>query len=176
MSRVDSKANHRELVLKLIGLTLGMFCFGFVLVPLYDVFCDLTGLGGRTSDTPAVVERVVDQSRTVRVEFVTALGQIAPWEFEPVQSSMRVHPGELYEAQFTARSLVAQPLVGQAVPSVSPGLAAEHFKKIECFCFTQQAFAANEQRELTLLFQVAPELPQYVDTLTLSYTLFAVNP
>lgn len=167
--------NHRELVLKLLGMALGMFCFGFALVPLYDVFCDLTGLGGRTADAPATVERAVVEDRTVRVEFVTSLGQIAPWEFEPMQRSMRVHPGELYEAQFLARNLVGKPLTGQAVPSVAPGVAAEHFKKVECFCFTQQEFAANEARELRLLFQVAPELPDHIDTLTLSYTLFAVD-
>lgn len=169
------KGNHRELVLKLLVLTAGMFGFGFALVPLYDVFCDLTGLGGRTNEAPAAVERAVDEDRTVRVEFVTALGQVAPWEFEPVQSSMEVHPGELYEAYFTASNLVGRPLTGQAVPSVAPGVAAEHFRKVECFCFTQQAFAEHETRELKLLFQVAPELPEYIDTLTLSYTLFAVD-
>jgi cytochrome c oxidase assembly protein subunit 11 len=172
---VKRKVDHRELVLKLLGMAFGMFCFGFALVPLYDVFCDLTGFGGRTAEAPAVVELAVVADRTVRVEFVTSLGQVAPWEFEPVQGSMRVHPGELYEARFMARSLVGQPLTGQAVPSVTPGLAAEHYKKVECFCFTQQEFAANEMRELTLLFQVAPELPEHIDTLTLSYTLFAVD-
>lgn len=166
---------HRNLVLKLGAMTFGMFLFGFALVPMYDIFCDLTGFGGRTAETPQTVERAVNLERTVRVEFVTALGQVAPWEFAPDQGSMEVHPGELYEAYFTARNLTAQQLVGQAVPSVAPGLAAEHFKKIECFCFTQQAFEANETRQLKLLFSVEPELPEYVDTLSLSYTLFAVT-
>jgi cytochrome c oxidase assembly protein subunit 11 len=166
--------SHRNLVLKLCAMTFGMFLFGFALVPMYDIFCDVTGFGGRTAEAPEVVERAVDIDRTVRVEFVTALGQTAPWDFAPVQGSMQVHPGELYEAHFTARNLTGQHLVAQAVPSVSPGVAAEHFKKIECFCFTQQEFEANENRDLKLLFSVEPDLPEYVDTLTLSYTLFAV--
>jgi cytochrome c oxidase assembly protein subunit 11 len=167
--------SHRELVVKLTVLSIGAFAFSFALVPLYDAFCELTGFGGRTAGSAAAIGAAeVDPSRTVRVEFVTSLGPVAPWTFRPGQSSVDVHPGELVRARFEATNLTDRSLVGQAVPSVSPGLAAQHFKKVECFCFDQQAFAANETRDLEVVFAVSPELPDYVDTLTLSYTLYAV--
>jgi cytochrome c oxidase assembly protein subunit 11 len=170
---------HRELGLKLAAIALGMFFFGFALVPLYDVFCAITGLGGRidSSATAAVeVEENVDTLRTVRVEFVAAVGPTAPWEFRPSLSSMQVHPGEIVEASFLARNLTNQSLTGQAVPSVAPGLAAQHFKKIECFCFTAQEFAPREERSLGVRFLIDPEMPEHFDTVTLAYTLYAARP
>jgi cytochrome c oxidase assembly protein subunit 11 len=168
---------HRELGLKLAGIALGMFCFGFALVPLYDVFCEITGLGGRIdTSAPAAVEENVDTLRTVRVEFVAAVGPTAPWEFHPSVSSMHVHPGEIIEASFLARNLTNLSLTGQAVPSVTPGLAAEHFKKIECFCFTTQDFAPREERSLSVRFLIDPEMPEHFDTVTLAYTMYAARP
>jgi cytochrome c oxidase assembly protein subunit 11 len=164
---------HRELGLKLAGMTVGMFCFGFALVPLYDVFCDVTGFGGRTANAAANVEERIDASRLVRIEFVASLGQTAPWEFHPAVSSMMVHPGQLYETSFFARNQTGRQITGQAVPSVAPGLAARHLKKIECFCFTEQAFEPNEGRDMGVTFLIDPELPAHLDTLTLSYTLYA---
>ena len=166
---------HRELVLKLLAMAGGMFAFGFALVPLYYVFCDLTGLGGRTASTPQQVEEAVDESRSVRVEFVATLGQVAPWEFEPHRPSMEVHPGKIYRAEYVARNLTQRELTGQAVPSVAPGQAAKHFKKITCFCFTNQKFAPAEARDMEVVFMVAPELPEHIDTVTLSYTFYAIQ-
>lgn len=166
---------HRELTLKLTLMAGGMFAFGFALVPLYYVFCDLTGLGGRTAGAAQQVEEAVDESRSVRVEFVASLGQVAPWEFEPTVSSMVVHPGKLYTTQYFARNLTQRELTGQAVPSVAPGRAAEHFKKIECFCFSNQQFASAEARDMDVVFMISPELPAHIDTVTLSYTFYAVE-
>jgi cytochrome c oxidase assembly protein subunit 11 len=171
---VSSNVRHRELSLKLAALTVGMFFFGFALVPLYDIFCDLTGLGGRTVNAAAEVEQNVDESRLVRVEFVASLGQTAPWEFRPGVSSMVVHPGQLYETHFFARNRTARHITGQAVPSVAPGLAARHFKKVECFCFTEQAFEPGEGRDMGVTFLIDPTLPAHLDTLTLSYTMYAL--
>jgi len=168
---------HRELGLKLAALALGMFFFGFALVPLYDVFCTLTGLGGKTTATAAAaVAEDVDETRVVRVEFVASVASTAPWEFRPAQSSMHVHPGEIVEAVYLARNLTDANRLGQAVPSVTPGLAAQHFKKIECFCFTPQQFAARETRELGVRFFIDPELPEHLDTVTLAYTLYEARP
>jgi cytochrome c oxidase assembly protein subunit 11 len=165
---------HRELTLKLAALAVGMFFFGFALVPLYDVFCALTGLGGKTENAAAEVVEHVDVSRTVRVEFVAALGPTAPWEFHPAVSSMQVHPGEINATSFFARNLTDRGITGQAAPSVAPGLAAQHFKKIECFCFTEQVFAPGEGRDMGVRFLIDPELPAHLDTVTLAYTLYAV--
>jgi cytochrome c oxidase assembly protein subunit 11 len=154
----------------------GMFVFGFfALPPLYDVFCEITGYGGRTNTSARVVDEAPDLSRDIRIEFVTTVNNYAPWEFTPAVDSMTVNPGRMYYASFTATNLSDEDRTGQAVPSVAPVSASEHFQKIECFCFDSQEFKANEQRSLPLQFIVDPDLPDYVDTITLSYTYFEIN-
>lgn len=165
---------HTVLTLKLVGMAAAMFGFGFLLVPLYDVFCEITGIGDRTgTPTASVISEVSPVTdRLVTVEFVATLNEYAPWEFHPAVSSMQVHPGELYDTTYFARNLTDRQLVGQAVPSVAPGQASRFFKKTECFCFTTQEFAAGEGRDMGLQFMVDPELPEHIDRVTLSYTFF----
>ena len=167
---IETPISNRALTGRLLVLVVAMFGFGFLLVPLYDVFCEITGLGGRTNTTAAVVAEAPDLSRTVRIEFVTTVNEYAPWQFGADLPSMDVHPGRMYSATFTARNLSQNDLIGQAIPSVVPIAASEHFKKIECFCFENQPFAADEERALPLTFIVDPDLPKYVDTITLQYT------
>jgi cytochrome c oxidase assembly protein subunit 11 len=140
--------------------------------PLYNVFCEITGFGGRTNTEAYAATEAPDESRTIRIEFNTQANEYAPFEFSADRDSMEVHPGQMYFATFTAKNLTGMQKVAQAVPSVSPVSATEHFKKIECFCFTSQEFAAHEERSLPLQFIVDPELPDYVDTITLQYTFF----
>lgn len=167
------RISNRSLTARLLLFALGMFAFGFLLLPpLYDVFCDITGFGGRTNTAPMAAAEAPDLTRTIRVEFVTTVNEYAPWSFSADVDSMEVHPGKMYFATFSATNRSDSTLVGQAVPSVAPVAANEHFQKIECFCFTSQEFAAREQRALPLQFIVDPDLPDYVDTITLSYTLF----
>ncbi len=154
---------------------MAMFAFGFALVPLYDVFCALTGLQGKTANAASVVVVKPDPSRVVRVEFLASVGRGGAWQFESEVSHLDVHPGELNEAHFHVRNLRGTRRVGQAVPSIAPGTAAHYFHKTECFCFTSQEFEPNEERDLKVVFQVAPELPADIDTLSLSYTYFAVS-
>ncbi|MCL4779813.1 MAG: cytochrome c oxidase assembly protein [Gammaproteobacteria bacterium] len=170
----SSVHGNRQLVTRLVIMATCMFGFGFLLVPIYDVMCEITGLGGRTSETVAVIPAgvQVDTGRTVTVEFVAIVNEQAPWEFHPAVTSMEIHPGQLYDTTFHARNLADRELVGQAVPSVAPGAAARHFQKTECFCFTAQKFHAREGRDMGLQFMVDPELPEYVDRITLSYTFF----
>jgi cytochrome c oxidase assembly protein subunit 11 len=167
-------AVDRTLALKLAAIVCAMFAFGFALVPLYDAFCSLTGFGGKTSGPASAAQLDVkpDPSRTVRVEFVGSLPRGARWEFGPDETHLDVHLGELYVTHFHATNLTGGALVAQAVPSIAPGAAARHFRKTECFCFTQQAFEPHESRELKVAFMVAPDLPADIDTLTLSYTFF----
>ena len=173
MNDHQPKISNRALTARLLIFAVGMFAFGFlVLPPLYDVFCDITGFGGRTNTTAAVAVEQPDEDRTVRIEFVATVNSYAPWDFSPDVESMEVHPGKMYYATFSATNRSGETLVAQAVPSVTPVIANRHFKKIECFCFTSQEFTANEERPLPLQFIVDPELPEYVDTITLSYTLF----
>jgi cytochrome c oxidase assembly protein subunit 11 len=177
VTKSERPSGDRFLGLKLVGLVVAMFLFGFAaLPPLYDVFCEVTGFSGRTaSAAAAATDLPADPSRVVRVEFIASVPSGAPWEFRAAQSHLDVRPGEPHQARFVARNITGQPLVAQAVPSVAPGPAAKFFRKFECFCFTQQAFAANETRELTVAFELDPQLPQHIDTVTLSYTFFAVS-
>jgi cytochrome c oxidase assembly protein subunit 11 len=176
-SRQQQRISNRSLAARLLVFAAGMFAFGFfVLPPLYDVFCDLTGFGGRTNSTALTASEAPDLTRTVRIEFVTTVNEYAPWSFSADADSMEVHPGKMYFATFSAANLSGAQLVGQAVPSIAPLIANDYFKKIECFCFTTQEFEANEERALPLQFIVDPGLPDYVDTITLSYTLFASAP
>ena len=169
---MPEKDENRALTGRLLVLVVAMFGFGFLLVPLYDVFCEITGFGGRTNATAVAVEEAPDLSREIRVEFVTTVNSYAPFAFEADVDSMTVHPGRMYFATFTALNLTESDKIAQAVPSVAPVSAAAHFTKIECFCFTSQDFAANEQRAMPLQFIVSPDLPEYVDTITLQYTFY----
>ena len=168
------RSEHKSLVSRLAIMACVMFVFGFLLVPIYDVFCQITGIGGKVDTTrAALIHRdVPDKKRLITVEFVGNVNEYAPWEFRPTVASMEVHPGQLYDATFFARNLTARELVGQAVPSVAPGVAAKHFRKTECFCFTKQEFAAEEARTMPVRFIVDPDLPNHIDRLTLSYTFF----
>lgn len=163
----------RWLTLKLAAITVGMFGFGFALVPLYDVFCEITGLGGRVDTEAKTAVVAPDLNRTVRIEFVTDLGQYAPWDFEAPVRHMEVHPGELYNVSFSAKNRAVRPLVGTAIPKVTPGLASPYLQKTECFCFEPQEFAAGELKQMPVAFVIDPELPSHIDTLTLSYTFYA---
>ena len=154
-----------------------MFGFGYLMVPIYDVFCDLTGLNGKTGvASEAQAARLAsDDTRTVRVEFMGNRNQNAPLAFAPAVKQMQAHPGRRYQVAYHARNENNAVLVGQAVPSVSPPAAAAHFDKIECFCFDRQPFAAFESRELPLTFIIDPDLPRDIETVTLSYTFFDVT-
>ncbi|HPF58739.1 MAG TPA: cytochrome c oxidase assembly protein [Candidatus Competibacteraceae bacterium] len=167
---------NRRLVRRMLFITVAMFGFGFAMVPIYDVLCQVTGLNGKTGGRVVAAEPMkIDELRTVTVEFVANLNVTAPWEFSPQVDRMTVHPGQFYQTHFHARNLTNQPLVGQAIPSVSPGLAASHFQKIECFCFNRQQFQAGESKEMPVTFRIDPDLPPDVRTVTLSYTFFRLD-
>ena len=168
----DGKASRTPF--KLALFVIAMFGFGFALVPLYNVFCDITGLNGKTrvADEAAVMAYEVDTSRQITVEFMTSLNQGLRWEFEPEVPKMKVHPGKVYTVQFFARNLMGEDVVGQAIPSVAPNVASRYFNKTECFCFTQQLFHAGEGRDMPVSFVIDPRLPADVTTVTLSYTFF----
>jgi cytochrome c oxidase assembly protein subunit 11 len=171
------RPGNGRLIFQLGMLAVGMFAFGYLLVPLYEVMCRITGIGGRTNAVAATISDTRDISeRLITVEFVSVLNEQAPWEFRPRVSSLQVHPGQLYDTAFFARNLTDGPLVGSAVPSVAPGQAAKHFIKTQCFCFTQQDFSAGEGRDMGVQFMVDPDLPEYIDRITLSYTFFVNRP
>lgn len=172
-----SAANtNNTLVLKLIGIVIGMFGFGFALVPLYEVFCDITGINGKTENEAAVYQAVeVDSSRWVTIEFLTRTNSGMPWEFEARTKKVRVNPGELNTVEFYVRNPARRDIVAQAIPSVSPGTAAIYINKTECFCFNHQPLGAGEEALMPMQFYVDPQLPEDITFFTLQYTLYDVT-
>ncbi|QDP02598.1 cytochrome c oxidase assembly protein [Thalassotalea sp. PS06] len=166
----------KKSVVKLCITVVAMFGFGFALVPLYDVFCEITGLNGKTATEATTYQADgVDESRTITVQFISRTAKNAAWQFEPEMNSIQVHPGEMKFVKFYAKNNTGDHAVAQAVPSVSPGQAANYFQKIECFCFNQQPLQANEDIWMPLQFYVDPDLPEDMTELTLSYTLYDIT-
>ena len=157
-----------------LGLAaVAMFGFGFALVPLYEVFCEVTGIRiPIEARAPADASGEPAVSRPVTLELLANTGNSAPWEFGPVADSIEVETGRILDTVYMARNLAPRAIVGTATPDVRPIEAGRYFKKIECFCFTEQSFAEGEERELPVRFYIEPDLPAHIDTITLAYTLF----
>lgn len=174
-----------------LGATV-VLMFGFAIVimpPLYDLFCDITGLNGKTGG-PFIVETVaetetgakaaamgseIDTSRTIKVRFIATNNESMSWEFRPVVNTIEVHPGEPKVIHYHAYNPTGQAMTAQAVPSLSPSKAVSYFHKTECFCFNQQVLKAGESAELGLSFIVDRDIPRYVNNITLMYTLFDIS-
>jgi cytochrome c oxidase assembly protein subunit 11 len=168
-------SENRRLALKLLGFALGAFAFGFLLVPLYAVLCEVTGIGNQKSllrAAPTAGVGTAQGERLVTVEFIARLPSVGNFEFSPVVRELKVRPGQLNETHFRARNLMGHETVAQAIPDVSPGQATAWFHKTECFCFTPQSFKRDEVRMLPVRFFVDAALPSHIDRLTLSYTFY----
>ena len=167
MSTNPQHLANRRIAARLGVVVVAMFGFGFALVPLYDAFCSLTGLNGKTGslEREQALTARVDRDRWVTVEFVTSVNSALPWDFTARTRKVRVHPGEITEAHFYARNHARRNIVGQAVPSVAPGSAARYFNKTECFCFTRQELKAQEGKDMPVRFVVDPNLPRTISTI-----------
>jgi cytochrome c oxidase assembly protein subunit 11 len=162
---------------KLVVLAVAMFAFAlYVMPPLYNVFCDILGIDGQGSLVAAESTDVtVDESRTVRVTFMATNNEKMPWEFRPNDAVIEVHPGEVVNTSYFARNTTAEPMVSRTIPSFVPSSSAEHFKKIECFCFENQPLAPGESANMGLQFYLDPELPRHITNITASYTIFDIT-
>ena len=165
---------NRRTSLRLTLMSAAMFAFGFALVPLYDVFCDLTGLN-RDAAQALANNTQVDFSRKVRIELVANVRDDALWRFAAPRLPVDAHPGELVQVEYELENLSDQPLVGRAVPSYAPLAAAAHFKKIDCFCFREQRLAPHEKMRLPVLFVLDRGVASDMRVVTLSYTFFALG-
>ena len=169
----NAEIENSRVIKRLVIVVIGMFGFGFALVPLYDVFCDVTGINGKTGGQVTLSETMkVDTTREIKIEFIATLNETMPWEFKPMVRSVKVHPGKPTRIEYLARNRTSKTIVGQAVPSVAPGLAAQYFQKTECFCFTEQELKAGEEKRMPVVFVIDPALPDDIHELTLSYTFF----
>lgn len=166
-------AENRRILVRLSIAAMAMFGFGFALVPFYDVICRVTGLRNLDSADAAPISTQVDTSRAITVEFDANIHNM-PWRFRPLQTSVRVHPGQLVRVDYEVQNTLDRPVTGQAVPSYGPAYAAQHFRKIDCFCFRQQTLAAGEKRVMPVAFTLDGKLPAEINTITLSYTFFEV--
>lgn len=163
---------NRKLLVRLALVAAGMFGFGYALVPFYYQICKAWGVNSLEQPAEAVNTQV-DASRTVTIE-LDSNSHGLPWRFKPALNHVDVHPGQVTTIEYEIVNEQATPLTGQAVPSYGPQLAGEYFRKIECFCFTQQTLAGGERRRLPVVFVVDPKLPKDINTISLSYTFFEV--
>lgn len=174
MSRQDVSRANRRVVLYALGVVAGMFALGFALVPLYKTFCTLTGWNGQTgqiTQAQALAKRP-DPRRWVTIEFVANVNENMPWEFKAPRASMQIHPGMLYKVDFYAKNLSSRPVVGRAVDSMAPNIAARYLKKTQCFCFSNHLLRPGQQVRMPVQFILDPALPEEINTVTLSYTFF----
>jgi cytochrome c oxidase assembly protein subunit 11 len=167
--------SSRRHTVALLVLAVGMFAFAFALVPMYETFCEWTGLNGRTTADARGDESATSAAdREVTIQFIAQAANGMPWEFRPVDKEQRVRLGAINTTRFYVRNRAGTAVTGQAVPSVAPGRAAPYLNKLECFCFSNQRLAAGAETEMPVRFYVATNLPQQIHTLTLSYTFFPV--
>ncbi|SCX63542.1 MULTISPECIES: cytochrome c oxidase assembly protein [Nitrosospira] len=159
---------------KLLIFSVVMFVFGFALVPFYEKICDVTGLNNLLQADTLTENSQVDTARWVTVE-LDANTRGLPWQFKSLQSSLRVHPGELVEVMYEVTNNSNREISGQAIPSYSPMLLVKHLKKLECFCFSKQVMKPNETRQMPVQFMIEPGLPTDVNTVTISYTFFEIG-
>lgn len=171
-----------RMVRKLAVVVLGMFAFGYALVPIYKSICEVTGINvlalgeqmltGQSRSLPTANTQV-DTSRTITVEFdANARG---PWEFKPAQRSLQVHPGELATVMYEFQNTQNRRMSAQAIPSYAPQQASSHFNKLECFCFNQYTLDPGEKKSWPVVFVIDTKLSKDVKTITLSYTFFEVG-
>lgn len=156
---------------KLFIFSIVMFAFGYALVPFYEKFCEVTGINNLLQPDVLVQDSQVDTSRWITVE-LDANTRGLPWQFKPLQSSVRIHPGEPVDVMYEITNNSDRVINGQAIPSYSPRSLERYLRKFECFCFTKQVLQPNEVRQMPVQFVIEPSIPADVNTVTISYTFF----
>ncbi len=177
MNKEIKKTNRlRRSVIFLSIAAVLMFGFAYLMVPFYNAMCKVLGINGKPNLTPAAISKDLDPKRMLTMQFVTTTNENLPsWQFYAKTQSLNFHPGENEMVLFYVKNDTDHETTVQAIPSVTPGLAAQYVKKTECFCFTQQTLKAHEARIMPLMFHIDKSIPDNINTLTLSYTLFAAN-
>lgn len=164
---------NRRLLVKLAVVVVAMFGFAvFVMPPMYDAFCELTGLNGKVAGKAAAPTVPVDTSRTLTMEFLVDTDKALPWDFRHEDAAVTVNPGQITKTMFFVKNRDSRAITGRAVPSISPSEAARFVKKTECFCFREQRLEAGEGKEMPVIFYIDPAIPRHITTITLSYKFF----
>ncbi len=169
----SNKKSNKKIIYWIVLCLLLSFAFSYALVPLYNTFCKITGLNGKTDGRYKVeYASTVDASRSIRVQFTTNLNKHLPWEFKPSLKSVTVHPGERKQVTFYIKNLSDKTIVGRAIPSITPGTVARQMHKTECFCFGEQILRPGESMLMPLVFFLDKNFPKDINEMTLSYTFF----
>jgi len=168
-------AGIKSTITKLSLAVVAMYGFSYALVPIYDTFCEITGLNGKTNEIAYVANDIKEDNRFVTVKFISNVANSAPLYFEPSVSEMTVQVGKPYNTHYVMKNNSSKQLHTTASPSVTPGKHAEYFKKIECFCFNQQTINAGEVKDLGIQFIIDNELPNDSGDIVLSYTMFDIS-
>ena len=173
-------ADNRRMVGKLAVVAVLMFGFGYALVPIYRTICEALGVNVLAraevqsgEAVGSVANSQVDLARTITIEFDA--NSRGPWDFKPAQAKIDVHPGEVTTVMYEFRNRQNRTMSAQAFPSYAPNVAMAHFKKLECFCFTEHVLKPGESKQWPVVFVVDGKLPKDVRTITLSYTFFEVG-
>ncbi|EAQ29515.1 cytochrome-c oxidase assembly protein [Erythrobacter sp. NAP1] len=172
-----ARKNLRTGILAMLG-ALAMLGMGYAAVPLYDLFCRVTGFGGTTqvaSEADANRAASIGLGREISIRFDASMARDVPWEFAPTQSTDTVRIGQRDMATYTARNLSDEPITGTATFNVEPAQAGAYFNKIQCFCFTEQTLAPGQEVTMPVLYYVDPAILEDdviadVEQITLSYT------
>ena len=172
------ETKNKLVVPSLVAASLLMLGFGFALVPLYDLMCDAFGINGKTENLAVTYDPSnvsVDSSRTIELRTVVVNNESMPWKMLSSAKSINIHPGQVYQLSYKIANPTQNSMTAQAIPSVSPGRAARYLKKIQCFCFNNMSLDPQEESEANVVFYIDPEIPDYVRSMVLSYTLFDVT-
>lgn len=176
MTDQHQQPSHTKVVMISILTVIGMVLFVFlVLRPMYYLICEWTGITGSTFEVVEPKAFEVQTDRPIKVQFVAMNNASMPWKFHPMKSQVTVFPGEVVRVSYFARNTSQRDMVAQAVPSLTPFEATNYFLKTECFCFNQQPLSMGQETEMGLVFQIDPDLPDWVKTISLTYTLFDVT-
>lgn len=169
----ERRRSNRAVLKRLVVVAIGMFAFGYLLVPFYEKICEVTGLRN-IAQADAIANTQTVPSRSVRIEFDSNVRNM-PWKFKPLEPVINVHPGEVRQVMYEVANTTGRAITGQAIPSYSPQYAAQYFQKLECFCFAKQTLQPGEVRRMPVVFVVDPKAPADLATITLSYTFFEVE-
>ena len=169
----ERRRSNRAVLKRLVVVAIGMFAFGYLLVPFYEKICEVTGLRN-IAQADAIANTQMVPSRSVRIELDSNVRNM-PWKFKPLEPVINVHPGEVRQVMYEVANTTGRAITGQAIPSYSPQYAAQYFQKLECFCFAKQTLQPGEVRKMPVVFVVDPKAPADLATITLSYTFFEVE-
>jgi len=166
----ELQARNRQLMTKLLVVTVAMLGFAFAMVPMYRQICDALGITQQRA-VAAGTNTQVDTSRDVTIELLASSAGL-PWSFEAIDRSVTVHPGEFTTVRYRVVNTLGRPVTAHAVMNTAPAVANRYIEKQACFCFSNQTLAPGESREMPVVFRVRADAPERLSTISLSYTFF----